>query len=146
MGMISFNGVNYPNNGSKVQNDDSATSFNALSIPTGQTIDSVLDTNFVSKTFLGNIVASGIQIGKANNVATITIDLGATPSSGYFGEVIIFNANQNLLGCVNFSQTIAYYKWAGGNVTCTPTVNGTVLTLTFSSTLWGTTIYMWAHN
>lgn len=88
MGMISFNGVNYHNNGSKVeniseeeyqalvqagevdpntiyfrydgetsfppvQNDGNATSLIDESIPTGQTIDSVLSSNFLPNAFTG---------------------------------------------------------------------------------------------
>ena len=99
----------------------------------------------IQKYLSANVVSNGLHVSKYSNQATFTFYFPQAPSSGFFGELIIFNANQNLLGAVQFGTTTSYIKWAG-NTTCTPTWNSTALTLTFSATLWGLTVIIWGNN
>lgn len=56
MGIIFHKKKKYGGTGVKVQSDASATSLNALDVPNGQTIESVLNSNFLTKTLFSQIV------------------------------------------------------------------------------------------
>ena len=92
----------------------------------------------------GNI-GSDFKIRVINNTATFTFDLGVVPSSSSFGQIILINANQNTMIAVRYGSSISAVTWQGNN-TATTAMNGTVLTVTVSNILWGSTMCLWAHN
>lgn len=92
----------------------------------------------------GNI-GSNFKIRVVNNTATFTFNLGVVPSSSNFGQIILINANQNTMIAVRYGGSISAVTWQGTN-TATVTTNGTVLTVTVSNILWGSTMCLWSHN
>ena len=88
---------------------------------------------------------SNVSFKNVLNVNNFTVDLGYTPSSTEFGQLILFNANQGSLNMISISNTINVVKVIG-NITLTTTVSGQIITVEASGTLWGDTIIMISHN
>ena len=124
----------------EIQDNGSAASLISGALPTGQTIESYLNSN------LGNVKTKFFS-----NTNTFTFDLDYVPSAtSHFGLIILFNMNNAQLGqyfvvmcntnpdLLELSTSTFY--------TLTATKNGKVITITSNSTVWGVTIGIYAQR
>ena len=113
MAVISHCGVDYTAPTVEVQSDASATSLEATKVPTGQTITSYLNSNFLWKV-VGSAVSGNTEIALPSGWTELLVIVGTTSTTGnrdnfsvhIHGSSCSSNANNFFYSGAYFSSTV----------------------------------------
>lgn len=83
-------------------------------------------------------VLGNIRFQSAFNANSIDVDFGFAPSTSKGGQILLFNSNQGTVALFKFDVTPSAAV-VFGSKTYTVGINGTIMTITPNTTLWGIT-------